>query len=139
MKFVDYSKRRQKTYYAIAETIVCGVPVTIVETHLDLSRDERGQQIAELVAAVEGKERVIVSGDFNVDDLGEYAILRRAGLVPANAGAFGVFNTHRRRRMEITPAIDNVLVRGLSICAVESDDDELMLSDHRMLVVRIRL
>ena len=139
VKFVDYSKRRQKTYYAIAETIVCGVPVTIVETHLDLSRDEREQQIAELVAAVEGKERVIVSGDFNVDDLGEYAILRRAGLVPANAGAFGVFNTHRRRRMEITPAIDNVLVRGLSICAVESADDELMLSDHRMLVVRIRL
>ena len=38
-----------------------------------------------------------------------------------------------------TPAIDNVLVRGLSICAVESADDELDLSDHRMLVVRIGL
>ena len=39
--------------------------------------------------------------------------------------------------MTITPAIDNVLVRGLSICGVETADDELMLSDHRMLVVRL--
>ncbi len=139
VKYVEFSKRKQKTYYALAVTEVCGVPVTVVETHLDLSREERQQQIAELVAAVEGRERVILSGDFNVDDLGEYSPLRKAGLAPANGGAFGVFNTHRRRRMEITPAIDNVLVRGLTICAVQTADDEFEFSDHRMLVVRIGL
>lgn len=137
-RFVDYSKRRQKTYCAISETVVGGVPLTVVETHLDLSREERTRQIAELAEAVAGRERVIVSGDFNIDDQSEYGPLRKAGLVPANDGAFGTFNTHRRRRMEITPAIDNVLVRGLSICAVQTADDELELSDHRMLVVQLR-
>jgi endonuclease/exonuclease/phosphatase family metal-dependent hydrolase len=138
-RFADYSKRRQKTYYALSETVVGGVPVTVVETHLDLSREERRQQIAELAAAISGRERVIVSGDFNIDDQSEYGPLLKAGLVPANGGDFGLFNTHRRRRMEITPAIDNVLVRGLSICGVATADDELELSDHRMLVVQFRL
>ena len=137
MRSVDYSKRKQPTYYAIAETVAGGEPLTIVETHLDLSREERMRQIAELAEAVSGRGRVILSGDFNVDDLNEFAVFRKIGLEPANGGRFGVFNTHRRRRMTITPAIDNVLVRGLSICGVETADDELMLSDHRMLVVRL--
>ena len=136
-RFVDYSRRRQKTYFAISETVAGGAPLTVVETHLDLFREERTRQIAELVEAVDGMERVIVSGDFNVDDQSEFRPLLKAGFVPANAGTFGTFNTHRRRRMEITPAIDNVLVRGLSICGVETADNELELSDHRMLVVHL--
>ena len=137
-RYVGYSKRRQPTYYMISETVVGDETLTVVETHLDLSLEERTRQIAELVEAVAGRERVIVSGDFNIDDPGEYGPLLKAGLVPANDGEFGTFNTHRRRRMTITPAIDNVLVRGLSICGVETADDELELSDHRMLVVRLQ-
>jgi len=138
-RFVPYSKRVQPTYYAMTETTLGGEALTVVETHLDLARAERTQQIAELVAALAGRPRVILSGDFNVDELAEFGPLRKAGLTPANGGDFGRFNTHRRRKMAITPAIDNVLVRGLTIRGVETADDALELSDHRMLVVRLSL
>ena len=48
------------------------------------------------------------------------------------------FANMRRRNTAFTPAIDNVLVKGLDILSVHTDDDSMILSDHRMFVCRLR-
>ena len=66
-------------------------------------------------------------------------MLRAAGVdsAAANAANFGHFPTHRRRKLGLTPAIDNVFVRGLRIVEVCLGDYALSLSDHRPLAVRL--
>ena len=95
-------------------------------------------QITELVAEFAAEEHVIISGDFNVDDASEFRPFLLAGFAQANCGRHGTFPTHRRRRVAITPAIDNVLVKGFDILSVRTEDDSMILSDHRMLVCRLR-
>ena len=80
-----------------------------------------------------------MSGDFNVDDASEFRPFFLAGFAQANCGGHGTFPTHRRRRVAITPAIDNVLVKGFDILSVRTEDDPMILSDHRMLVCRLRV
>ena len=134
----DFAMRRQKHYRIACEAELGGVRAVVVETHLDLSAEERRSQIEELVAEFGGCGRVIVSGDFNVEDGGEFAPFRKAGFALANFGRFGRLNTHRRRRVSATPAIDNVLVKGFDILEADTADDALLLSDHRLLVCRLR-
>lgn len=133
----DYPQRRQPTYSLACETEIFGQRAVIVETHLDLSRPERTAQIAELAQTFGREARVIVSGDFNVDDGGEFKPFLDAGFAAANFGSFGVFNTHRRRRTALTPAIDNVFVKGFRIRGVRTADDALALSDHRLVICRL--
>ncbi len=133
----DYALRCQPTYRIACEAEVGGRRTVIVETHLDLSAAERKAQIADLVAEFGREERVIVSGDFNVDDAGEFRPFLKAGFVQANCGGHGTFPTHRRRRTAITTAIDNVFVKGFEILGVQTADDALELSDHRLLVCRL--
>ena len=135
----DFAHRRQKHYRIACETELGGERTLVVETHLDLGADERRSQIAELVAEFGGCERVILSGDFNVEDGSEFNPFKKAGFALANFGRFGALATHRRRRTAATPAIDNVLVRGFEIVEATTADDALMLSDHRLLVCRLRL
>ena len=133
----EFSKRCQPAYSFACETEIRGERALIVETHLDLSRPERTVQIAELVEMFGSHGRVIVSGDFNVDDGQEFKPFKAAGFAAANFGRFGVFNTHRRRRTALTPAIDNVFVKGFRICDARTADDEMVLSDHRIMVCRL--
>ena len=130
----DYGKRCQPTYWIAGETQIGGKRAVIVETHLDLSADERKAQIAALVAEFGAEERIIISGDFNVDTPDEYRPFLDAGFEAANCGRFGALSTHRRRRTAITPAIDNVFVKGFAVRDVRTADDALELSDHRLLV-----
>jgi len=134
----DYALRRQPTYRIACETEIFGKRTVIVETHLDLSKDERMSQIAALVSEFASEERIIISGDFNVDDASEFRPFLLAGFAQANCGEHGTFPTHRRRRVAITPAIDNVFVKGFDILSVRTEDDPMILSDHRMLVCRLR-
>ena len=133
----DYALRRQPTYRIACEAEVCGKRTVIVETHLDLSAAERKAQIAELVMEFGREERVIVSGDFNVDGADEFRPFLAAGFAQANCGRHGTFPTHRRRRAAITTAIDNVFVKGFDVLGVQTADDALELSDHRPLVCRL--
>ena len=121
------------------EVQICGKRTVIVETHLDLDPEARRSQIEALANEFGAEERVILSGDFNIDGPEEFAPLMEAGFAAANFGAFGVFNTHRRRKVALTPAIDNVFVKGFSLCGVRVEDAALDLSDHRILVCRIRV
>lgn len=136
---VDYPRRVQPTYRMSCEVQICGKRTVIVETHLDLDPEARRSQIEALANEFGAEERVILSGDFNIDGPEEFAPLKEAGFAAANFGAFGVFNTHRRRKVALTPAIDNVFVKGFSFCGVRVEDATLDLSDHRILVCRIRV
>lgn len=134
---IDYAERRQKTYALVCETEWDGKRLVIVETHLDLDRAARAFQIGELVRRFAAEERIVVSGDFNVSSASEFEPFVRAGFHAANAGAFGVIPTHRRRKFVLTPAIDNVFVKGLHLVGVRDADPRLEFSDHRPLVCRL--
>ena len=72
--------------------------------------------------------------DFRVNrNLGTY----KGGLPPSMRTSWDFANM-RHRNTAFTPAIDNVLVKGFDILSVHTDDDSMLLSDHRMLVCRLR-
>lgn len=79
-----------------------------------------------------------MAGDFNISHLDEYRIFTDAGFKMANASSFGRFRTHRKRWTSFNTAIDNVFVRGFDILDAWTDDDSMLLSDHRILVCRLR-
>lgn len=133
-----YARRVQPTYMLCGETEIGGTAVRIVQTHLDLNAEVRAAQIAELADSLGNEPRVILSGDFNVSSADEYAPFEAIGLVGANFGRFGTFPTHRRRSFAVTPAIDNVFVRGFEFADVAVGDPSLSLSDHRPLVCTLK-
>ena len=61
----------------------------------------------------------------------------QTAIAAANGGAFGSFPTHRRRQVQMTPAIDNIFVRGWRIVDAHASDWPLTLSDHRPLLCRL--
>lgn len=128
-----YGKSRAERYWLQADYDVDGRRVTVFQTHLDLTK-ERKAEIAELVKAASDCPYAIVAGDFNVEDLSEYAPFAAAGFVAANGGAFGTHLTHRKRKTTFSPAVDNVFVKGFEMTGAFTFDDDCRLSDHRMLV-----
>ena len=80
---------------------------------------------------------MIISGDFNVSHEEEFAPFARKGFAMANASSFGRFRTHRRRDTFYTTAIDNIFVKGFDILDAWTDDDSMLLSDHRILLCRL--
>lgn len=137
LRLKDYAVRRQKTYYLAEETVIGGRKTVVVQTHLDLEAEARAEQIAELVRDFADAPCVILSGDFNVADADEFKPFADAGFAAANGGSFGSFPTHRRRQVQMTPAIDNIFVRGWRIVGVSVADWPLTLSDHRPLLCRL--
>ena len=137
-RHVAYAERQQQRYFLTCQSVIGGAPVTLVQTHLDLSGDFRARQIAHLVEAFGALPRVIVAGDFNVSSPEEFAPLAAAGFKMANTAAFGSFRTHRRRDACYTTAIDNVLARGFDFLDAWTDDDPMLLSDHRILLCRLK-
>ena len=135
---VAYAERRQQRYFLTCQAVVDGAPATLVQTHLDLVEDLRARQIARLVETFGALPRVIVAGDFNISRTEEFAPFAAAGFQMANAAAFGRFRTHRRRDACYTTAIDNVFVKGFDILDAWTDDDPMFLSDHRILLCRLR-
>ena len=133
-----YAERRQKRYFLSCQAEIGGAPATLVQTHLDLVEDLRAGQMSRLVKEFGALPRVIVAGDFNVARAEEFAPFATAGFQMANAAAFGRFRTHRRRDAYYTTAIDNVLVKGFDVLDAWTDDDPMFLSDHRILLCRLR-
>ena len=133
-----YAKRTQSTYYLAEEVEVLGRRVVFVQTHLDLGEAAiRASQIETILRDFANCPAVVIAGDFNVSSEAEYAPFAAAGYAAANVANFGHFPTHRRRKLGLTPAIDNVFVRGLRIVEVCLGDYALSLSDHRPLAVRL--
>jgi endonuclease/exonuclease/phosphatase family metal-dependent hydrolase/predicted phosphodiesterase len=135
---IEYAQRKQQRYFTACEIDIRGVKTTVVQTHLDLVDEPRRSQIARLVEEFGALPNVIIAGDFNVSREDEYAPFAEAGFTMANASSFGNFRTHRRRDTSYTTAIDNVFAKGFEIVDAWSDEDPMFLSDHRILLCRLR-
>ena len=133
-----FHTRKQPRYCTICEADVDGRRATFVETHLDLEDESRMAQVAELMEICGSIPRVILSGDFNVSTLAEFAPFSASGFKLASGGRLGTFRTHRRRNSGYDQAIDNVIVRGFDIVGAWTADDAMILSDHRILVCRLK-
>ena len=133
-----FPHRSQKRYFVSCVGAIGGVRTVFVQTHLDLDAKNRQTQLDELLHRFGNLPSVILAADFNEEKLDAFTPFSKAGFQLANGGAFGTFLTHRRRNTAFTPAIDNVLVKGFDILSVHTDDDSMILSDHRMLVCRLR-
>ena len=138
MRVFPFPHRTQKRYLVTCEASIGEVGATFAQTHLDLDADNRRLQFAELLRRFGDVPNMIIAADFNEARMDEFDPFAKAGFQLANGGAFGTFLTHRRRNTAFTPAIDNVLVKGFDILSVRTDDDSMFLSDHRMLVCRLR-
>ena len=134
----EYARRKQQRYFLACEADIAGVKTTIVQTHLDLVDEPRRHQIACLVEKFGAQRNVIIAGDFNVSQTEEFAPFEKAGFAMANASTFGRFRTHRRRDTSYTTAIDNIFVKGFDILDAWTDENSMLLSDHRVLLCRLR-
>ena len=81
---------------------------------------------------------MIIAGDFNISREEEFVSFEKAGFAMTNASSFGRFRTHRRRDTTYTTAIDNIFAKGFDILDAWTDDDSMLLSDHRILLCRLR-
>ena len=134
----EYAERSQRRYFMACEVDICGTKTTVVQTHLDLVDEPRRRQIACLLEEFGGLRNVIIAGDFNVSHEEEFSSFAEKGFAMANASSFGCFRTHRRRDTSYTTAIDNVFVKGFDILDAWTDDDTMLLSDHRILLCRLK-
>jgi len=132
-----YPRRRQQRYFVACEAMIGGAKTVIVQTHLDLDAPNRGSQLDQLLRQFKDEPYVIISADFNQAKLDEFKRFSEAGFKFANGTRFGCFLTHRRRDTSFTPAIDNLLVKGFDVLSVRTDDNAMLLSDHRILVCRL--
>jgi len=135
MRIHHFANRSQKRYCTMCEAVVGGAKTVLAQTHLDLDETNRRTQLAELLRLFGDCPRVILSGDFNEAKVEEFSPFKRAGFTMANDGRLF---THRRRNTVYTPAIDNVLVKGFEVLSARTADDSMLLSDHRILLCRMR-
>ena len=137
-RYHEYAERSQKRYFTACEVDICGAKTTVVQTHLDLVDEPRRNQIACLLEEFGGLRNVIIAGDFNISREEEFVSFEKAGFAMTNASSFGRFRTHRRRDTTYTTAIDNIFAKGFDILDAWTDDDSMLLSDHRILLCRLR-
>lgn len=118
--------------YTIATTKYNGVEVTLVNTHLSLTQEERTTEIQELLNAISIYNNVIICGDFNVDSMDEYTPFTDANYKLCNGGWFGEFITYPSSGKKL----DNIIVsNNITIDNVWLDDTDDI--DHSPLIARL--
>lgn len=122
--YYECTKRVGHKWFLRGTVSLGGHEVCLIGLHLDWSDNEvRHQQIEQVIAYAAQYEYVIIMGDFNPDDYidgvkqsernlmeEEVTYFTAAGYTPANAGAFGLFDTWVAKSGLIP--IDNILVSG---------------------------
>ena len=113
-----------------------------VQSHLDLNHNlkaayARPRQMRQLIERFRNVPYVIICADFNVYGAGEFYPFLLAGFKIANCGDAGVFRTSKFKG-GIMPSsdrtvCDNIIVKGFDIRDVALADEDLKLSDHRIL------
>lgn len=130
--------------YVYFDVNIQGKTVTIANTHLTTEVDptiHRNDDIAELIAFMNTKDYVILSGDFNVYTDAEFDAFKTAGYVLCNGGDFGWFKTwpvNISGSLWGTEHLDNIIVSSNIIPQyVETMDVEI--SDHAPLLATLRI
>ena len=127
----DLGLRLNRNYSIETDLSVNGKIIKLVCFHLAFSSKHpellQSCQIQELINNYKETEYVILCGDWNT---GRYSLLKEAGYVLANDGAFKTFPSKGY-------ILDNIAVKGLSITDVHMI--ETKLSDHNPLICRISI
>ena len=123
-------------YYYIRSSIELeGKRITLIGTHLafDLNNPEVvTNQIKELIEVLKDEEYVILCGDFNTDQQGDYDLFVQAGYSLANKGDIATHPTNNPNK-----PLDNIVVKGLHISNFHLTPT--FLSDHFPLVCDVSL
>lgn len=93
-KIVFNSGSGRECYYC--DITIKGKIVTVINAHLSTELNpetHRSADIAQLIAFMNTKDRVILSGDFNVASNSEFDAFKTAGYKLCNGGDFGWFDT----------------------------------------------
>lgn len=117
-------------YYLTSDIFIDGKKVKLVCIYLTHSRKDPSLaqgQIAELIEAFKGEERVVICGDFNTSN---YSKLKKAGYTLANDGSIVTF-------YKTSKPLDNIVAKGVRISDVRIVRTEL--SDHYPLVCRLSI
>lgn len=130
----------EKRYYQWASIRLGLKRVVIVSAHLDWNSGDSGKvyrqrQIAEIVERFGNLPRVIICGDWNVDEASEFAPFEAAGFTLANKTAAGSLPTWPSGESPNLP-IDNIVVKGLRVSNVKVFNDQT-LSDHCLIVADV--
>lgn len=129
---------RASDYYYLKGTVVIdGAPVTLIVCHLafDMKRDPDTVNLAqlhELIDALKEEKRVVIAGDFNCRDFGAFDLFRKAGYTLANDGSLITCPAASSNK-----ALDNILVKGLSVSNVRVHETDL--SDHHAISADVAL
>ena len=121
---VNYTKRKQNTYFIDSVFMFGTNEVHFVQTHLDWYTPEGGElyalpQMRELVKRFQNTPYVIISADFNAWQYKYFADLINAGYVIANTGQYAL--------------LDNIAVKGFDVKTVFAADQGHNLSDHTIV------
>ena len=129
---VNFSARTQSRYYIVADVVIAGKVVKVVETHLDWDEGgsgatNRAAQIQQLISDFADDDYVIIGADWNVADEDEYDALVSAGYNMANHGYLGDIPTYPAGAS--VDCLDNIVCKGFAISKIETIDDAT-LTDH---------
>ena len=129
-------------HYMVATGLLGECETKIVVTHFRFSSDftdttKQEIQVAELIAAFEQDEYVIIMGDLNLPSLSVLNPFIAAGYSIANGGEFGPFNTYRKTDAFANRALDNIIVKGFNIKKVYMIDNDL--SDHNPILADLEV
>jgi hypothetical protein len=121
---VNYTKRKQNTYFIDSVFMFGTNEVHFVQSHLDWYTPEGGEcfalpQMRQLVERFKNTPYVIISADFNVWKIGDFSAFANAGYTIANRGQYAL--------------LDNVVVKGFNVKELSAYDREHNLSDHTII------
>lgn len=152
-KYTDNNQR----YYDSCTVTVNGIPITIVNTHLDLTQAKRDLEIQELISYLRTQNRFVACGDYNTGitptsaNVESTAYINNvkpfidAGFNTANFGNFGFLLTCVDRNNQTHYYLDNIYTSGnISVSDAYVDDTKLSdliddPIDHMPLVADIEL
>lgn len=121
-------------FYMVGTGLIGECEVKIVLAHFGFNREDMTDttkqdiQVAELIAAFDQEQYVIIMGDLNLPSLSVLDPFIAAGYSLANGGEFGPFNTYRYTDAFANRALDHIIVKGFNIKNVYMIDSDL--SDH---------
>ena len=130
-------------FYMVGTGIIGECEVKIVLAHFGFNNSDltdttkQDLQVAELVAAFQQEQYVIIMGDLNLPSLSVLDPFVAAGYSLANGGAFGTFNTYRKTDAFANRALDHIIVKGFNIKNAYMIDNDL--SDHNPFLADLEI
>ena len=125
------SSGNSHTYYRHCVIVIGGVEVHVVETHLNWETNESTgkryafEQMDELISAFGAYSHVIISGDFNFNDIDEYQPFVDDGYTLVNGSylELDTFLLYLADGRGLGAHLDNIIVKGFAVSNIKVWDE----------------